>query len=503
MNILDSAISSISPKWGLRRQLARHALTKVKAYHDGADQGRRGASIRRNSVDANAVSRKTLPSLRSGSHDLLRNNPHAKRGVEAIVSNVVGKGVFPQFVKDEKADNQLNGLVVPFLNSKDCDADGRHDYFGLQSLAFKAMVEGGEVLVRRRIRPRSDGLALPVQFQVLEGEFLDHTREGSVEGGGYIIQGVQFNSIGKRVGYWLFDKHPGGDSFAGLPSSKFVRASEVIHIYRSDRAGQVRGVPWLAPVMLRIQDFADYEEAQLVRQKIAACYAAFITDIQEGTAGLPVPAKDLEQDERLRGFEPGMIEDLPPGREIKFADPPTVDEYADYAKVSLRAIAAGLGISYEALTMDLQGVSFTSGRMGWLEFHRNIEVWRWLLFIPQFCEEICKWALDAAEMNGQDIAGVSVKHTPPRREMINPSQEIAANTAAVRSGQKTLSQIIQEGGRDPSEHLNELAKDKGLFDTLGLILDSDPSKVSAAGLTQARADGTTVDGVFNGGNADE
>ncbi|WP_163070242.1 phage portal protein, partial [Acinetobacter nosocomialis] len=69
-------------------------------------------------------------------------------------------------------------------------------------------VEAGECLVRRRKRFSSDGLPVPMQLQVLEADFLDEARSGK-NGKNEIIQGVEFDPVGRRVAYWLFDEHPG------------------------------------------------------------------------------------------------------------------------------------------------------------------------------------------------------------------------------------------------------------------------------------------------------
>ncbi|MFM9816124.1 phage portal protein, partial [Streptomyces scabiei] len=50
----------------------------------------------------------------------------------------------------------------------------------------------------------------------------------------------------------------------------------MLHAYRKDRIGQGRGVPWVAPIMLKGRDVADLEEAVVVKSRIEACLAAFI-----------------------------------------------------------------------------------------------------------------------------------------------------------------------------------------------------------------------------------
>ncbi|MCK9494147.1 MAG: phage portal protein [Dehalococcoidia bacterium] len=477
LSALERAITWLSPQWGARRALARARLDAVRAYFDGATVGRRGASIRRSIADANTVSARSLPRLRSGARDLVRNNAHARRAVEAIVSNTIGKGITPQFMRGDDVAEDIGALAKRHLLTTDCDADGRLTYAGLQSAAFAAMVEGGEVLVRRRWRRASDGLAVPVQYQLLEPEYLDDTKDGPAPNGGRIIQGVEYDANGRRRQYWLYREHPGAPRFHAI--SDAVPARDVAHLYRLDRPGQVRGIPWLSTVMLTLADFADYQDAQLVRQKMAACFVAFVTESFDG--GLAPLGLDGEED-LIDSLEPGMIERLPPGTEVSFGNPPSVEGYSEYTRETLRAAAAGMGISYEAMTGDLKGVNFSSGRMGHLEFQRNIDRWRSLIFLPQFCSPLERWFLEAAAMTGANVEGVEVRHVPPRREMVDPTKEARADKDEIRAGTKTLSQTIRERGRDPREHLTELAADMALLDELGLTLDSDArQRVAAAG----------------------
>jgi capsid protein len=48
----------------------------------------------------------------------------------------------------------------------------------------------------------------------------------------------------------------------------------------------------------------------------------------------------------------------------------------------------------------------------------------------------------------------------------------------------TLYQAIRERGGDPESHLQEIADGNKRLDELGIVLDSDARRVSAAGLAQ-------------------
>ena len=64
----------------------------------------------------------------------------------------------------------------------------------------------------------------------------------------------------------------------------------MLHLFDRLRPGQVRGVPWFAPVILKLRDLDEYDDAELVRKKIEACFAAFVTGADdEETLALPRP----------------------------------------------------------------------------------------------------------------------------------------------------------------------------------------------------------------------
>ena len=164
---------------------------------------------------------------------------------------------------------------------------------------------------------------MPLQLHVLEGDFLDIARTMSVANG-HIIQGVQFNMIGQREAYWLYNYHPGGvymlNPRGGILSQP-VPASEVMHQYCILRPGQVRGVPWLAPVMLALRDLDDYRDAERMRKKTEACLAGIVVRPEGSTGPIGAVSTDPKTGNVLERMYPGMIEYLKPGEDIKFNTP--------------------------------------------------------------------------------------------------------------------------------------------------------------------------------------
>lgn len=493
MNILDRAIAWVSPSAGRRRMQSRLAIKHLSRAYEGAKQGRRTDGWVAGGTSANAEIGAALVMTRNRARDLVRNNPYADKGVEVIDTNAVGTGIIAKSAaKNKKNAAKIDAAWADWVAG--CDADGINDLYGLQSLVTRAIVESGECLVRFRNRRPEDGLAVPLQIQVLEGDYLDTAKNGPVDAN-LIIQGIEFNPIGQRVAYWLFTQHP-GDTYSALLQRGFmsvrVPASEILHLYRVDRPGQIRGITWLAPALLKMRDLDDYDDAELMRKKIAACLAAFVTtESGEDGPSIGVPSTD-SSGKKIDGFEPGMVEYLRPGESVTINNPQDGGNFDGYSKTQLRAVAAGIGTTYEDLTGDLSNVNYSSYRAGQLQFRRTIEKYRWQLLIPRFCQQVRNRFIDTAFIAGViDKPDYATKWTAPRFESIDPAKEAKGNLLAMRSGEVTLPQVVGSNGYDIDEQLAEIAATNKKLDELGIVLDSDPRRVSQTG--QAASVGSTGD----------
>lgn len=467
----DRVVGQVAPQWQLRRLRARIASDLLARHYEGAAVGRRTQGWRRPTGDANTIIGPSLAKLRETARDLVRNNPYAASAIETIVNHTVGDGIVAA---------SPTPAWSAWAETSACDADGRHNLAGLEKLVMRTVVESGEALVRRRWRRPSDGLPLPMQIQVLEGDFLDVLKDGVLATGNRVIQGVEFDLLGRVVAYWLYQDHPGA-SGAGMRStltSRRVPASDVLHVFRVDRPGQVRGPSWFAPVLLRFKDFDEFEDATLMKQKIAACLSVLTTDPAGTGAGLGTT--DDAENPGSDSLEPGMILNLPPGRDIQVVQPPSVAEYADYTKTSLRAIATGIGVSYEDLTGDYTNLPFSAARMSRLRHWSRVEDWRWRLMIPQVCEPVWRWASEAAALAGQPAFGPTA-WTAPALPMLDPEKEGIAFARNVRSGAQTLFEAIRERGYEPHTMLREYKAANDLLDELGIRLDSDARYLSQQG----------------------
>jgi len=495
MNWLDKAISWVSPEAGLHRIRARRTAEVVRLAYEGARARRRTDGWLTTGNSANAEIASALSKLRERSRDLIRNSPYAARAVAEIVGNAIGIGITAQArTGNQDLNREIDAVWSEWIDQ--CDADGQLDFYGIQALVARTVFESGECLVRFRQRRSGDGFRVPVQLQVLEPDYLDQSKTQKTATG-YILQGVEFDLVGRRVYYWLFGSHPGEGTLAalrgGLVSAR-VPATEVMHVYRKDRPGQVRGVPWLAPVIITLRDLDEYEEAELVRKKIEACFAAFVTQ-PEGADGPSIaPATtDATTGHRLEAVEPGMIEYLKPGEQITFAAPSGSAGYRDYVASKQNSIATGLQLTYEQLTGDLSRVNYSSYRAGLLSFRNGIEAFRWLAFIPMLCIPVWARFLAVAFTAGAipDPGPFRAEWTPPGFGSVDPYKDSVATINRIRAGTLTLRQAIAEQGYDPDAQLEQIAEINRLLDEKGIVLDCDPRKVTKSGAGQTGAEKET------------
>lgn len=475
MNFLDKAIAWVNPSAGVKRAAQRLALETVRHY-EAASRTRRTENWKATGADVNAELLASLTTLRNRSREQVRNNVYARRTVQALTNNIVGTGIRPTPLEVSRAaEKRIMSLWKTWAGKKRCDFDGNLSFYGIQKLVMRTVVTSGECLVVKR---RSNDKTLPIKLQVLEPDFIDtHKSFVNKDDGSFVIHGVQFNKDGQKTGYWLYKQHPGSARLSLSITSDFVKAEDVIHVFAIERPGQVRGIPWLSTSMIRMKDFDDYEDAELVRQKIAACFTVFVQDSNPDAI-----TNNTEEADIASRVEPGIIEILPPGKQVSFAQPPTTNGYEAYSRKILQGIAAGTGITYEAMTGDLSNVNFSSGRMGWIEFQRNIQDWQEDMLIPQLCETVWEWFLEAGQMVGKTKTDIEATWTPPRREMIDPVKETNAIKLQVRNGFISYPEALRQMGYDPEDTLDEIAAFNKMLDEKGIILDSDP-RVGKMGAT--------------------
>lgn len=459
--------------------------------HEASGAGRRSFAWMPSNPGAVAALCVTQTDLRAKSRDLVRRNAWANAALESYVANAVGTGIKPQSMVD---DAQLREVIQTLWRewTLDADAAGLTDFYGLQAMACRAMLEGGEALIRLRYRRPEDGLAVALQMQVLEAEHLPVTLNTTAENGNLIRAGIEFDRLGRRVAYHLYRSHPEDGAMspmsgAGGLETVRVDAAEILHLFRPLRPGQIRGEPWLARALVKLNELDQYDDAELVRKKTAAMFAGFITRLAPEDNLMGEGAAD-SNGIALAGLEPGTLQVLEPGEDVRFSQPADVGaSYADFLRMQFRAVAAAMGVTYEQLTGDLTQVNYSSIRAGLLEFRRRVEALQHGVLVHQLCRPIWQaWMTQALLEGALVLPGytrggaakrreyLAVKWIPQGWQWVDPQKEFNAMLTAIRAGLLSRSEAISAFGYDAEDVDREIAADNARADALGLVFDSDP-----------------------------
>ncbi|WP_018261353.1 phage portal protein [Methylobacterium sp. WSM2598] len=485
-----TALAWVAPRAAVTRAHALGLMADARAY-DGAKVGRRSESFQGAATSANVELAWALARLRNRSRDLARNTAAGARVLDVKTAHAIGTGIIA--VPDngsDRIDNQVRQEWADWCAQS--DVEGILDFGGQQVASYRTMNEGGEAVIRRIPRRIGEGPRVPLQLQVLEGDFLDTARDLGIFDGHHSRLGVGLGDFDRRTGYWLHTQHPGDFNFYGSPFvSTFLPASEVIHLYRPLRPGQVRGVPVFAPVLMTARDLADLMDAVLVKAKTEACFAAFVKPDGQQPNSLGQVLREGESGRRkIEKLAPGMINYLNPGEEVAFAQPTGSGQFEPVSLAAKMDFAAGVGLTYDQLTGDLRQANYSSLRAGKVENRRLVEQEQELILVPQLMRRVTAWWTEAAI-----LAGVLRSRREPYRwdfvmpavEPIDPRKDLEADILAVRAGRMTPQRFISAWGEDWRKVVADTTAFFALLDAQpgNLVLDIDPRRTSQLGVAQS------------------
>lgn len=442
-------------------------LVMASSAYDGASYGRRMGGVYAPGSGINTMLNAALTTLRNRSRAGHRNMPLLRSGIEKKVTNEIGIGITP---RAKCADLKLRKTINE-LWDESCfqfDPEGNLDVYGMQAQMARARRLSGECFIRVRYRSSSADLLVPIQFQVLEADFVPLDYNDTLSSGNRIIAGIEFNRRGQRVAYHMYREHPGEmyNYNASLANLVRVPASEVAHHFNPLHPGQIRGEPDSAASLVKAQTFDSYDDAELVRKQTRAPYTGAITREDFDTADAdnwlfdPISGEKLESGNSFGNaqVEAGTMLELLPGEKVDlFKGDDTGSGYADFMRWQSLMQAAGMDMPYELLTGDWKEVNDRLVRAIMNEFRRRIQMDQWHLMIPQVLRWMRRHWLNRAVLSGRiNLPGYAIKmndyhkHTwcPHGWPYINPVQDVKAKIDSIDADLVAHEDVVAENGDD-------------------------------------------------------
>jgi lambda family phage portal protein len=419
-----------------------------------------------------------LRTCRERSRDMERNDDYWLCWLQTVCRNVVGHRGIQVQVKaldragqaDTTANAELEAAWAQWGKVGTCTADARLSWIDVQRLVVRCLARDGEALVRLvRGYPNQFGFAVqPVESDLLDDQYNQLGGTGRPT----IRMGVEVDEWDRPVAYWLRTTHP-GDQLVATKAKQYERvpAADMLHIYREDRIGQTRGLPWGQSAMRRLKMLGGYDEAELV----AARAAASKMGVWEAADGTFTGDEEQTDGSQLLDFQPGSFHVAPPGKKLHLIDPTHPNgRYSDFVKACLRGISAGLDISYNRLAKDLEGVTYSSLRSGELD-ERDAYMAMQTMVVEHLVQPVWSAWLSAyllsplTRLPAADYDRLNQPRFLPRRwTWVDPMTDVRAAEVAVRNRWKTNSQIAAELGCDYDENVAELGTEAEAAEAAGL-----------------------------------
>lgn len=461
----------------------------LRRGYDAAQFNRLLASWVASLSSEDSVTKAALPQLRARSRDLARNNDYVKNAIRIIQNNVVGSGIpFQAQVRkqrgakfDEVMNTAIEDLWTDWSKAWNCHTGGKYSFRDIETVVMSSVVKNGEVFIRMH-RRKFGSSKVPFALELINADLLDENYNERFEGGREIRMGVERDEFGRPVAYHFHRSHPNELNLVGAPRlTERIRvpASDIIHLMRPESEDQTRGVPWFASAMMRLHHMGGYEQATVVGARARAAIMGFIE-----TPDGQLQGDDVDADQRVTDFEPGVFKQLNPGEKVNVPNiAANAGELDPFMKFMLRGVAAGCGMSYESLSKDYQGATYSSARQALLE---DRDLWKTLQqwIIESFHQRVFEQFLLMAYLEKAIALPLfatnselytRVRWQPRGFPWIDPLKEVEAYAAAVRNGFMTVTDVVAQNGGDINEQSQVRARELELFKELGLKYDTDPA----------------------------
>jgi lambda family phage portal protein len=444
-----------------------------KRSYAAASTGRLFGDFSGSPLSSDAELKNALPKLRERARDLARNNEYARKYFSLLRNNVVGDSGFQLQVKaldsvgnlDQSGNDAVERSFKAWAKRGNCTVDGKMSWVDAQKLAIESIARDGEVfIVKHRSSKFKDSFAL----EFIEPDQVDHTLNKKLDGGREIRMGVELDEFRRPSAYYVLTRHPGDNEYALTLAEKYRRipADKMIHAYMHQRAGQTRGEPWLSSAIDSLKQLGALREASVINARIGASKMGFFTS----PAGDGFTADEMDGDVPIMSVEPGTFHQLPQGVDFKAFDPdyPT-SEFDSFHKSVLKGIAAGMGVSYSALSNDLESTSYSSIRQGALEERDNYRNMQNFLIEQVIMPIYEAWLSSSMEMNTFGIPfrqyerflGAS-NFRGRSWSWVDPAKEMNAAITGLKAGVLSLSDVAAQYGKDVEDLVSQIARDRDI-----------------------------------------
>ncbi|MCC6425705.1 MAG: phage portal protein [Phycisphaerales bacterium] len=405
--------------------------------------------------------------LRNRARYEVANNSYAKGIALTLANDTIGTGPRLQMLTDDAVANaRIEDAFEQW--SRAVDLAGK-----LRTMRL-ARAESGEAFALLVSNP-AIGSPVSLDLKLIEADQVctPLLRRGRTDE----IDGIVLDQWGNPSAYRVLKRHPGDSGSLRAPIDDLTAydtfaASAVVHYFRADRPGQLRGIPDITPALPLFAQLRRYTLATIAAAETAANFAAVIyTDAPPNGEADPLePMDEVELEQRLATVLPG-------GWKLGqvHAEQPTTT-FGEFKREILNEIARCLNMPFNVAAGNSSGYNYASGRLDHQVYFKSIRVEQHQLQLTVLDRLLNAWLNEAVLVEGllpQSLRerGVALPEHAwfwDGVEHVDPAKEATAQAPRLANHTTTLAAEYARQGRDWEQELRQRAKERALMDELGL-----------------------------------
>lgn len=453
------------------------------------------------SADVNVDLSASIEILRRRSRHAHQNNASARAIVEGLVALIVSSGIdVSPNSGDEDDDKALREQWCYLVEH--IDASGRCDLWELQRQALRSMVLSGEFLWQI-VYIDDPSRPIPFSIMALEADQLATAPCSPIAPGNTFSLGIETDRYGKPQFYHILSAPldsmtaplggtltPGSGGILGTqllqakrPSGARIPADQIIHGFEVQRPGQLRGEPWLAPVLGTLHQENQLVETELTSAKIGAAPSLAITTKGTGWPGANDPAYTEQngQGTPQYDFTPGSVARLGEGESVEVLknDRPS-QMIAPFRQMLRGDLAGAMRLPQRYIDRDVSRANYSSMRADMLDTRRLLDpvqglfgrLTAKLVYERAFAQLATAGGVSIPRENSPELrATMRCKVHPDGWAYVDPEKDIKAAAASINAGLSSWSDEAQRRGGDIDQIWKQLAADRAKAKGIGLVID--------------------------------
>ena len=498
--LTDAMVYAISPRAGndraaqrrareIKDQFHRRKLLRLSADAEDRDSlgGGGGFASAENSRNAHswlisklspqAALELDLETMRDRANSAYKNYPLFAGHIERRVQRVAGVGIMlaPQIKADpgkitEDQAKEWNRALRQAFERWCRKAGGRLQFHVIQRQVIRHVEKDGIAFVQIGDAKQTDPrIPTTLRLKVIHPRRVatppQYTTDANVRAG------IRISDDGDLLGYYVRQSIPGDNKkfrqrFDFVPAFTANGLARMVHIGEPREAEQVIGYPTGQVSLSRLKNSEEYEEAELERNIVASCFTAFVHGSGDpGDLAAAAATTTDSRGNRIQELAPGRVEYLGSDA-VTFATPPGPQAtFAPYVEHQGRMAAAGCGTSYEMMSGIWTGVSYSGGKLIWIDEQGPIDCLQAdlieMLLIPVWQNFVNRCILtniiEVSQGNYklQPWLYEAVKFVPPKRHSIDPARERRAAHMDIAAGIIVHSDEVEQMNGRPAEDVYE------------------------------------------------